>query len=70
MTEQAIREKLKMIGQSHVLRFWDQLDPAGRKRLLGQLSALDLDAIAEANLMILLDAPFYHSLTQYLSPPH
>jgi hypothetical protein len=47
MNEQAIREKLNKTGQSHVLRFWDQLKPEQRNKLIGQLSALDLDAIAE-----------------------
>ncbi len=47
MDEKAIRAKLGEIGQADVLRFWDQLDAAGRKKLLEQLSALDLDAIAD-----------------------
>src|SRR3954452_9330932 len=47
MNEQALREKLKRIDQSHVLRFWDQLNESQRNKLIGQLSALDLDAIAE-----------------------
>jgi UDP-N-acetylglucosamine/UDP-N-acetylgalactosamine diphosphorylase len=47
MNEQAVREKLNKTGQSHVLRFWDQLKPDQRNKLIGQLSALDLDAIAE-----------------------
>ena len=47
MNEQAIREKLQSTHQAQVLRFWDQLDPRGREKLLGQLAALDVDAIAE-----------------------
>lgn len=47
MDEKSIRAKLNEIAQGHVLRFWDQLDPAGRKKLLDQLAALDLDSIAE-----------------------
>jgi UDP-N-acetylglucosamine/UDP-N-acetylgalactosamine diphosphorylase len=39
--------KLKRIGQDHVLRFHDQLDPAGRATLVKQLEALDPDSIAE-----------------------
>ena len=37
---------LQSIDQSAVLRFWDSLDEAGRAKLGGQLSALDLPHIA------------------------
>src|SRR3954471_2382108 len=47
MNEQAVREKLNKTGQSHVLRFWNELKPEQRNKLIGQLSPLDLDAIAE-----------------------
>ncbi len=47
MSEQTIREQLKRINQSQVLQFWDQLSDAQRKRLLGQLESLNLEAIAE-----------------------
>ncbi len=43
----ALRRNLKQIGQEHVLRFWDELDEPGRKRLAGQLSELNLEEIAE-----------------------
>jgi len=42
-----LRKTLADIDQDHVLRFWDQLDAEGRQRLSGQLTALDLPAIAE-----------------------
>lgn len=42
-----IRAKLQSIGQTNVLRFIDQLDDAGKKKLLGQLAALDLNHIAK-----------------------
>ena len=47
MIDAALREKLTAIGQDHVLRFYDGLDPAGRVKLAKQLAALDLDDIAE-----------------------
>src|SRR5437867_2223946 len=47
LDEQQLRQKLTALGQSHVLRFFDQLDDAGKKNLIGQLAALDLDSIAE-----------------------
>jgi UDP-N-acetylglucosamine/UDP-N-acetylgalactosamine diphosphorylase len=42
-----LRRKLSSVGQEHVLRFFDSLDPHARKRLLGQLQSLDLDNIAD-----------------------
>jgi UDP-N-acetylglucosamine/UDP-N-acetylgalactosamine diphosphorylase len=38
--------KLKSLGQTSVLQFIAQLDPAGKKKLLDQLSAQDLDSLA------------------------
>ena len=43
----SLQNKLDSIGQSQVLRFWADLDPAGRDKLAGQLAALNLDEIAE-----------------------
>lgn len=40
------RSKLAKIGQSAVLRFWDELTPQGQAKLAGQLESLDLDLIA------------------------
>ena len=47
MGEAAVRDKLSEIGQEQVLRFWGEIDEAGRARLVRQLEALDLDLIAE-----------------------
>ncbi len=47
MTEQLWREKLKAIGQHHVLQFLDQLPGEAKKRLLAQIAALDLASISE-----------------------
>ena len=41
-----LRGRLDAIGQGHVLRHWDDLDPAGRDKLAGQLNALDFDEVA------------------------
>ncbi|RUL87379.1 UTP--glucose-1-phosphate uridylyltransferase [Tautonia sociabilis] len=38
---------LARFGQSHVLRFWDELDAQGRERLTSQLTRLDLGRLAE-----------------------
>ena len=40
-----LKIRLTAINQTSVLRFIDQLDPAGRDKLLAQLWALDLDAL-------------------------
>jgi UDP-N-acetylglucosamine/UDP-N-acetylgalactosamine diphosphorylase len=47
MSNPPFAETLREIGQEQVLRFWDDLDEAGRARLAGQLEALDLEAVAE-----------------------
>ena len=47
MTLEQITEKLPSIGQESVLRFYPGLDPEGKKRLLGQLSALNYHSLPE-----------------------
>ncbi len=47
MNDKQLESKLTDIGQQSVLRFMPQLDETGKAKLLGQLSALDLDAIAD-----------------------
>jgi UDP-N-acetylglucosamine/UDP-N-acetylgalactosamine diphosphorylase len=47
MDPNALRQKLSSLNQSNVLRFWDQLDDGGRRKLSAQLEALDLDHMAE-----------------------
>lgn len=42
-----LKQKLESIGQSQVLRFWDDLDEPGRQKLAGQLAALNLAEIAD-----------------------
>ena len=41
----ALQAKLVSIGQSHVLRFYDELPESGKKKLISQLQALHLDRI-------------------------
>ncbi|HZL36271.1 MAG TPA: UDPGP type 1 family protein [Tepidisphaeraceae bacterium] len=47
MDVNVLREKLAGAGQSKVLRFYEQLDAAGREKLGGQLQSLDLKMIQE-----------------------
>jgi len=42
-----LERSLTAAGQQHVLRFWDQLAPAGRTRLLEQLRTLDLNLLQQ-----------------------
>src|SRR3989304_1828588 len=39
--------QLERHGQAHLLRFWDEMDAAGRARLARQIAAIDLPQIAE-----------------------
>lgn len=41
----SIRNRLDAVGQSHVLRFYDELPPASRAALLAQIESLDLEAL-------------------------
>jgi len=43
----ALREKLASIGQQHVLRFYDDLPPAGQQKLLSQLAAQHLEMLGD-----------------------
>ncbi|MCC6751345.1 MAG: UTP--glucose-1-phosphate uridylyltransferase [Deltaproteobacteria bacterium] len=46
ITRADAERKLSAFGQSHVLRWFDELDGAGQERLLGQIEALDLAWLA------------------------
>ena len=35
-----------LVGQEHVLGFWDELDDAQRTALAGQVESIDFDAVA------------------------
>lgn len=37
--------RLERHGQAHLLRFWDQLDEPGQRRLLSELQAIDFDRL-------------------------
>jgi UDP-N-acetylglucosamine/UDP-N-acetylgalactosamine diphosphorylase len=50
MAEKRIRDellaRLEPAGQTHLLRFWDELDAAAREQLAAQILAVDFDQIA------------------------
>jgi UDP-N-acetylglucosamine/UDP-N-acetylgalactosamine diphosphorylase len=56
----ALRTRLTSIGQQQVLRFFDQLPPAGQQKLLAQLNSLDLDLIARLAVMYVRNKPPVH----------
>jgi UDP-N-acetylglucosamine/UDP-N-acetylgalactosamine diphosphorylase len=44
---QRLRERLERHGQGQLLRFWDELDDAGRERLAAEVDELDLELVDE-----------------------
>ncbi len=48
LTREQVNERLRSSGQQHVLRFWDELDEAGRQRLLAAVASIDLPWVAAA----------------------
>ncbi len=44
-SDSEVMAALRGAGQGHVLRWWDELDPAGRARLMEQLRSVDLDGL-------------------------
>jgi UDP-N-acetylglucosamine pyrophosphorylase len=43
----ALKQKLVAIGQGHVLQFFDRLSEVGKKKLISQIEALDLDNLED-----------------------
>ena len=44
-SDSEVMAALRAAGQGHTLRWWDELDPAGRARLMAQLRSVDLDGL-------------------------
>ena len=42
---EAFRAELHVHGQAHVLKYWDELSDASRRKLTGQLAGFDLDLV-------------------------
>ncbi len=40
-----VASRLKSVGQEHLLRFYDELDPAGQRRLLERIEELDIERL-------------------------
>lgn len=59
----AIADRLRRVGQDHVLRFFDSLDSGGQARLLRQLEAIDIEGLpALADRYVFSDPSFDESL--------
>ena len=52
MTYEQAAKLLEENGQSHLLRFWDQLDAFTRKSLLEQIGTLDFTSIGRMQAML------------------
>ena len=52
MTYTEAKALLKTHNQSHLLRFWDRLDPAARKELLQQVAEVDFASIGRMQAML------------------
>ncbi len=61
-------ERLQAADQSHVLRFWDQLDTEARGRLITQLEAIDFDQLAGL-IAGQDDKPDFAALASRATPP-
>ena len=56
-TFRELLEHYESHDQGHVFRFWDQLEPAGRERLLAQAAAIDVPAALRAHAASQRPAP-------------
>lgn len=45
MSEQDVRRRLEAVGQAHLLRFYGELSEEARRRLLGQIAEVELEAV-------------------------
>lgn len=64
--ESALRERLRLHGQEHVLAFVERLGPAEHERFLDQLEALDLERVGEFRRLL---ARPDEGLTPTFEPP-
>lgn len=65
---ESLVSRLGAAGQSHLLRFWDELSAAGRQRLVDQLQGIDLEQIARL-VAGEDDKPDFAALAARATPP-
>ncbi len=68
LSRDELTAQLTPYGQEHLLRYWDELDDAGRQRLVAQIAAIDLDQIAELSRQGLA-AHDWAALARRATPP-
>jgi UDP-N-acetylglucosamine/UDP-N-acetylgalactosamine diphosphorylase len=67
-TKQQLEQKLAPHNQQHLLRFWDELDDAGRQKLAAQIERIDfdlMDSLYHGNV----DQPDWAELARRAEPP-
>ena len=66
--ESALRTAAHDAGQSHVFRFWEQLDEGARSQLLDQLEGVDYELMGELASLIANDPAQTSAPTEFLPP--
>lgn len=67
-TKQQLEQKLAPHNQQHLLRFWDELNDAGRAKLARQIEGIDLDLI-DSLYRGNIDQPDWAELARRAEPP-
>lgn len=65
-----LRRQLETHGQEHVLRWWDELDDAGREQLAAQIASCDLDLVAKLTRAGEESAESHADVARQARPPH
>jgi UDP-N-acetylglucosamine/UDP-N-acetylgalactosamine diphosphorylase len=66
--KQQLEQELAPHNQQHLLRFWDELDDAGRQKLAAQIERIDLDLI-DSLYHGNVDLPDWAALSRRAKPP-
>lgn len=64
----ALAELLAAHDQSHLVRFWDELDAAAQQRLTAEIEAIDFDQLKDLHAGE-VDAPDWHAAARRAEPP-
>ncbi|MFA6133894.1 MAG: UDPGP type 1 family protein [Phycisphaerae bacterium] len=69
MDIRAVRQKLDKHGQSHLLRYYDELSDSKRTVLLEQIASIDFDKMDELIARYVLEKPVVRPMGQISPPP-
>ena len=64
-----LRERLEAVGQAHLLNFYDGLDPQQQDSLLGQIAALDIEALPKLVADYVERKPAFDAAEHDIKPP-